>query len=134
MPRASLPRALVVLALVPAALLSSGRPAAVAARHATFVAPPPVPTAQPAPAPTATLSIHAAWPELCPGLLKKGVPQAAIDAAVGGPEQVGGWNQPRNPNVPVSIHNPRRRHLSIVDANKRYHPLYNGLTFRAGCP
>lgn len=134
MTRLSLSRALVVL--VPAALLLSGRP--VAARHGAVVAPPPpLPTAtpdQPVPVPSATLGIQAAWPEPCPGLLKRGVPQAAIDAAMGTPDQVGGWNQPRNPNVPVSLYNPRRRQLSIVDPNKRYHVLYNSLVFRAGCP
>jgi ligand-binding sensor domain-containing protein len=68
------------------------------------------------------------------GIVQGRVPRAAIDAAVANPASVGGWQQPLDPGKPVGPFNPRRECLSLSRSSVPYHPLYNGLAWRAGCP
>ncbi len=62
------------------------------------------------------------------------VPPAVVAEALAHPERIAGWGQPRDPGKPVSPANPLRECLSLVDPGKPYHPLFNGLIFKAGCP
>jgi len=62
------------------------------------------------------------------------VPPAALAAAMANPASVSGWGKRCHEGVPASAANPERRFLSIHNINKPYHPLYNGLVFRCGCP
>jgi hypothetical protein len=97
--------------------------------------PTPVPSCPPCwtrgPAPTATPGT--AGPVVC-RLVTDRVPAAAIAWAVANPTLVGGWDQLSNPNVPESPFNPRRRSLCLVNIGLPYHPLYNALVYKAGCP
>ena len=63
-----------------------------------------------------------------------GVPQSRIDAAVANPNAVSGWQKPLIPGRPVGPFNPLRTCLSIQNTARNYHPVYNGLVFKAGCP
>ncbi len=82
----------------------------------------------PEPGPTA-----AAGPCIC-RLAREAAPRAAIDAAVADPAGVAGWRQPLDPNKPVSRFNPLRECLSLQRASVPYHPLFNPLAWRVGCP
>ena len=62
------------------------------------------------------------------------MPQAAIDAAVAEPGKVSGYGQPAVPGKPVSPFNPLRECLSIRNPANSYHPHFNSLVFKAGCP
>lgn len=90
----------------------------------------PVPAASPTPAPGSTA---VAGPCICQ-LARQAAPRAAIDAAVADPASVAGWRQPLDPNKPVGRFNPLRECLSLQRASVPYHPLFNPLTWRAGCP
>jgi hypothetical protein len=87
---------------------------------------PPTPTSPP---PTATpLPEH-----VCPQIVNV-VPPAAIAAALANPAAVGGYNQPLNPARPAGPGNPLRTWLSIYHTGVPYHPIFNPLVYRAGCP
>ncbi|MBK8540730.1 MAG: S8 family serine peptidase [Ardenticatenia bacterium] len=93
---------------------------------------PAAPSATTAPVPSATASGMC----IC-SLIQNGgrnVPQAAIDAAVADPGKVSGYGQPAVPGKPVSPFNPLRECLSIRNPANSYHPLFNSLVFKAGCP
>ncbi len=83
---------------------------------------------------TATLSLGTGYPQACPGLEDKGVPQSHIAAALEDPSRVAHWNEPADANKPVSPYNPRRRRLAVQTDSKPYHSLFNGLVFKTGCP
>lgn len=89
------------------------------------------PTASPAPA-TAT-AVAEPTPQVCPEIRNR-VPEAAIDAALNRPYRVPGFNQPHDPASPPGPDNPRRTWLSIRNVQLPWHPLYNGLVFKASCP
>ena len=72
-------------------------------------------------------------PQVCDGLRRK-APQPDIDEAMDDPSAISGWDQLRNPNLPEGPDNPRKHWLSMLDLNKPYHRLFNGLRFKAGCP
>ena len=84
--------------------------------------------------PTATLSLSTGFPKTCPDLEDRGVPKGHIERALEDPMRVAHWNEPADPNKPVSPFNLRRRRLSIQANSKPYHSLFNGLVFKAGCP
>jgi hypothetical protein len=93
---------------------------------ATRVGPGPTRT----PAPTATPS---AGPAPCPGLRGR-VPDAVILDALANPDHIGGWGQRCQPNLPPGPTNGLRTRLTIQQTGKPYHPLFNGLVYRCGCP
>lgn len=107
--------------------------------------PPPWPTATPGlptpflPTPVATATSPLASPTpaagigVCPQILKK-VPPAAISAALANPSSVSGYLRPLNPSRPEGPMNPLRTWLSVRTYAKPFHPLYNGLEFKVGCP
>ena len=69
----------------------------------------------------------------CPGLTAL-VPAQAIADALANPARVGGWGQPCNPSLPPGPHNPTRTTLGLRTVGKPYHPVFNGLVFKCGCP
>lgn len=85
------------------------------------------PTATPTPAPAASS------PQISPGLAGK-VPPSVISQALAQPNRVGGWGEPMNPNKPVGPDNPLRTCLTLRNPNQPYHPIFNGLVFKAHCP
>ncbi len=97
----------------------------------------PTATASPRPSVTATAPAsptpEPAAAEACDLILAR-VPPAAISAALANPQAVFGWMQPGNPGLPPGPNNPPRRWLSLRDIGKAYHPLFNPLIFKVGCP
>lgn len=57
-----------------------------------------------------------------------------ISAALATPDSVPGWLQPSDPTRPVGPDNPVRTWLSLDNPFARYHPYFNRLIFRSGCP
>jgi hypothetical protein len=96
--------------------------------------PPPAATPTlPAPAATATPNQPSTTAQAC-NYLRSRVPDAVINAALANPGRIGGFDRPRNPNKPSSPLNPPRRYLSLSNPNVPYHPIFNRLTWVAGCP
>jgi uncharacterized protein YegL len=94
----------------------------------TSSTPPPFVTeVLPSPTPTPDL------PRPCAGLGGR-VPPAAIAAAMANPQQVAGWGLRCNPNVAPGPGNPLRRSLGLKTPSQPYHPLFNGLELKCGCP
>jgi hypothetical protein len=62
------------------------------------------------------------------------VPPVVIDAAIANPDRMSGWGEPANANIPPSPLNPLRTLLSIRSPAVPFHPLFNPLVFKAGCP
>lgn len=105
--------------------------------------PPTVPPATPTrtPTPVEPTPTTAPQPSATPGgvcvceiLRSSGVPEGVIQSAVANPGQVSGFQQPSNPSKPVSRFNPLRECLTVQNPASPYHPLFNSLVFRAGCP
>jgi len=90
---------------------------------------PPRPTATP----TVIATADANQPTVCAFLLGR-VPPAAIAVAVASPHRVRGWNELANPAEPPSPFNLRRRMLSIQNIGRPYHPAFNDLVYKVGCP
>ena len=98
----------------------------------TSLPPPITPTATPVVGPPTQ---PAPGGQVCPFIQRFGrVPAAAIANAMANPASISGYSKLCNPNAPGSAANPPRRFLSVLNINKPYHPLFNGLVFRCGCP
>jgi hypothetical protein len=61
-------------------------------------------------------------------------PASAIAWAVANPERVRGYGVARNIGLPPGPQNPMRVWLTLDRISVPYHPLYNPVVFRAGCP
>ncbi len=72
-------------------------------------------------------------PGVCAFILNR-VPPVAIAAAIANPDSTGGWGERAVPGLPASPFNPPRHWLTIQSVSLPYHPLYNGLIYKAGCP
>lgn len=97
----------------------------------------PTPTREATSVPRATASATAspsASPAPCLCAAAAAAPVAVVQAALANPERVAGWNRPANPNLPPGPWNPPRRCLGLEQSGRAWHPLANGLVFRAGCP
>ena len=81
------------------------------------------------PAPTSTPS----GPRPC-SALAAGVPASAIADALANPERIPGWNSLCNPGLPPGPLNARRLNLGLQNPEKPFHPLFNGLAYKCGCP
>jgi hypothetical protein len=112
--------------------------------YATFRPGAPTPTATAGTGPTTTPGASptggvptpvptAAMPQACPQLTGR-VPDAVVTGALANPESIQGWGQPANSSLPVSPQNRLRTRLSLKDYGKPYHPIYNSVVFKAGCP
>lgn len=93
----------------------------------------PTETLAPTSVPTGTASPTPPGTCIC-SVLQGRVPRAAIDDAVANPTTVRGWQQPKVGSKPVSPYNPLRTCLSMARPAAPYHPLFNPLLWRAGCP
>jgi hypothetical protein len=91
-----------------------------------------VPTVLPPPAPSPRPT-EISDAKACPRLAQR-VPASAIGAALANPNAVGGYNRLRDENKPPSPLNPRQVYLSLLNPSVPYHPLFNPLAFKAGCP
>jgi len=105
---------------------SVATPTSVTGPTPTLGGPTPVDTPMPPPRPTVA-------PGACPSLTNL-VPAAVINAALSNPASVQGYNELQNPGVPASPWNVRRTSLSLRNPAIPFHPLYNGLVYKAGCP
>lgn len=85
----------------------------------------PQPTVTPAP----TLDTS---PYVCESI-KSAVPAAVINDAVAHPDQVSGYGETCNPNVPPSFRNQVRRYLGLENPGIPYHPLFNTVVWKCGC-
>ena len=117
--------------VVDAAGLPSATPlpsaTAVPSRTATpTITPGPSPTDRPTRTPVVTATPA---PQVCPGLAAR-VPAAVIADALAQPADVDGWTLLCRFN---GFDLPRRS-LGIKDPGKPWHPLFNGLAFKCGCP
>jgi hypothetical protein len=91
------------------------------------------PTALPDP-PTVTPVSPSEGIQVCSQVEGK-VPGAARNAASANPQSVAGYNTPCNPNIRTNpVTNPLRKSLGLRNPNLPYHPLYNGLVLKCGCP
>jgi hypothetical protein len=70
---------------------------------------------------------------LCNDIQNK-VPPAAIQAAMANPETVSGWGERCNPSVAPGPFNGRRTNLTLQNAGAPYHPTYNPVVYKCGCP
>ncbi len=99
--------------------------------------PPPItpsntPGTPPATTPTtAPPNLGRACPQLSAWRL---VPDPVIADALANPTKYYGWQQPNNPAVPPGPYNPLRQYLSLATVAKPYHPLFNNVIWKAGCP
>jgi len=96
---------------------------------------PPPATASPVPTVPATPTAVPAPPVdcICRGILGR-VPPAVVADAAANPDRVRGWRLPLNPNKPVGPDNPLRTCLSITRPSVPYHPIWNTVTWKVGCP
>ena len=69
----------------------------------------------------------------CDFILRR-VPAAVISRALANPWDVFGWMQPANAGLPPGPGNPPRTRLSLRNLGTPYHPLYNPVVFKVGCP
>jgi hypothetical protein len=101
---------------------------------ATPTLPPPI-TAPPPGTPSPTAPPPAAGAQACPQLTAwRLAPDAVIADALANPGRYFGWQQPNNPAIAPGPYNPVRRFLSLAAPGKPYHPLFNTLVWKAGCP
>jgi hypothetical protein len=70
---------------------------------------------------------------VCPQIIVR-VPRAEIDFAVANPNAIDGYDQLERPGKPAGPYNRRRVWLSMRNLAVPYNPVFNGLTYRAGCP
>lgn len=75
----------------------------------------------------------AARAKMCPGLDNK-VPRAVIDNALANPATIQGWDQSCNPNLPPSANNGLREQLGLQNPSVNFHPLFNSVVYKCGCP
>lgn len=100
---------------------------AVPGRTATpTLTPGPSPTDRPTRTPVVTATPA---PQVCPGLAAR-VPAAVIADALAQPATVYGWSLPCRANG----FDLARRNLGLSDPGKAWHPLFNSLAFKCGCP
>ncbi len=94
------------------------------------------PTATPTRRPTATptpFGTPPSYANACP-FIRGRVPEVAINWALANPDRVRGWLELLNPGLPISPSNPRKTWLSLQNIAAPYHPLFNALVFKVGCP
>ncbi len=98
----------------------------------------PLPTRTPSSPPTAIPTVPgqptpSLQPQVC-DLIVGRVPAQVVSDALANPSRIQGYGQLQNPGVPEGPWNQRRTRLSLQNIGLPYHPLFNGLVFKAGCP
>jgi Tol biopolymer transport system component len=71
-------------------------------------------------------------PRVCPRMARV-IPATVQASALADPGSVYGWGLPLNPSLPVSVANPLRSWLSLLDHGKPHSPA-NVVVWKAGCP
>lgn len=66
--------------------------------------------------------------------VERRVPPVAISWSLANPERVSGWLKLTYPSLPPSPYNQPRTWLSLQSISTPYHPLFNSLVFKGGCP
>jgi ligand-binding sensor domain-containing protein len=61
-------------------------------------------------------------------------PSAVVASIAATPGSLGGYGKPRDQGKPIGPFNPPRNCLGIHNAGLAYHPLFNPLAWKAGCP
>jgi hypothetical protein len=100
----------------------------VATTPAVTVTPPTGTAETPTPVPTVPPS-----EKVCEFIIGK-VPPQVISAALASASSVRGYGLLCNPNLPESGWNHERTNLSMEHTGLPYHPLYNSLEWKCGCP
>ena len=73
--------------------------------------------------------------QACPQLAAwRLVPDPVVADALANPGRYYGWQQPNNPAIAPGPYNPLRTFLSLAAPGKPYHPLFNTVVWKAGCP
>jgi hypothetical protein len=62
------------------------------------------------------------------------VPAVVISHALANPAAMRGWGERCNPSAPPSPYNVLRTWLSLVNIAAPYHPAFNPLAYKCGCP
>ncbi len=70
---------------------------------------------------------------VCPDVLRQ-VPRVVIHHALANPERYYGWRYLLDPGKPPGPANPLRECLSLRSNSSPYHPLFNSVAWRVGCP
>lgn len=91
------------------------------------VPPTPTPGAVPTAPPTG------GQPQVC-DFLRSRVPAAVITDAVTNKDRVMGWGQLCNPNRPEGPGNGGRAQLSLLNPGAPFHPTFNSVVYKCGCP
>jgi hypothetical protein len=91
------------------------------------------PTATPVVPQRPTIEPPPVSPSACPQLTGL-VPDAVVAAALADPTKVQGWGLAANPNLVPGPNNPYRSRLGLQNPSAPYHPTYNSVIFKAGCP
>jgi len=89
----------------------------------------PVP-GQPTPTPVPTVPMP---PEVCTYVQSR-VPNPVLAYAVANPASVAGYNELCYPNQSASPWNVIRRFLGLENPNLAYHPMFNTVVWKCGCP
>jgi hypothetical protein len=71
--------------------------------------------------------------DVCAFILSR-VPSAIINNALANPDTVYGWGQLCYPNRPTGPTNGLRDKLSLRNPSAPYHPVFNGVVWKCGCP
>ena len=92
------------------------------------VPPTPVPpTPGPGPGPGSDM------PEACDVITNR-VPPVVITDALANPDRISGWGELQSPGILPGPFNKMRTHLSLRSTGVAWHPMFNGLVYKAGCP
>jgi hypothetical protein len=72
-------------------------------------------------------------PKVCDFITSR-VPGQVINDAMGNKSSVAGYDMLCNPKLPASNWNVKREFLSLMAASKPYHPVFNTVIWKCGCP
>jgi hypothetical protein len=98
-------------------------PVALSASAASVICPTATPPGQPPPP----------NPEVCP-FIQNRVPAVVIQAAMANPAMVRGWHERCNPSAPPNPSNGLRGSLSVLNIGVPFHPTFNPVVWKCGCP
>lgn len=93
---------------------------------------PPTATNTPVGPPTATPVPTVGPGQVCENI-KGRVPVAVLNYATANEDQVNGYGQLCNPNVPANQFNTLRKWLTLQNNGLPYHPVFNGVVWSCGC-
>jgi hypothetical protein len=86
----------------------------------------------PVPEPTRPV-VDPGQPKVCDYIGRR-VPAAVINDAVANATNVRGFGEPLNPGLPPGPSNPLKTYLGLQNPAVPYHPLFNAVAYKVGCP